>query len=347
MAAGDSFLGLRSFIKGKITPYELIDVDPLITDVKVDKTNLGQSKIEISFNSTSDLLRALGFNDEDAWFYGRINSQYNPYEFHTYDSIDDDFLQGYSTHFFNEENKELMKKISNLISKKTLDFSDDESIGNFFKMFHELFGREYNSIVNDLAYERNLSLNASATSAVNADLEGWMSSHDYKLNGNEDGIWITIADLLANFMKYNVPHLDIKSLLETMSEDEDISFNWSDDMYDYENDSYFDSYSFNRSVERELDNVISKIEDSDENHQTSMNDFLELVRRINEKYPINNIFELPKMKEIKFSVNGFDREKDKINVTLYKGRQTSSLSLSEENFYNLLYQPTLFDLEDM
>lgn len=155
MVAGDTFLGLRNFIKGKITPRQLIDVDPLITDVKVDKNNLAQRKIEISFDSTQDLLESLGFSNDDSWFYGRINSYQGPYEFFSSDSIDDDFQHGYSTNFFNDENKELMKEISNFISNGTLDFDEEESIQNFFKVFSDVFDRQYRNILDDLSYERN------------------------------------------------------------------------------------------------------------------------------------------------------------------------------------------------
>lgn len=347
MAAGDSFLGLRNFIKGKITPRQLIDVDPLITDVKVDKNNLAQSKIEISFDSTKDLLESLGFSSDDSWFYGRINSYHGPYEFHTWDSIDDDFKQGYSTHFFSDENKELMKKISNLFSNETLDFDEEESIINFFKLFSEVFEEQYRNIVNDLSYERNSAMNQSAQDAVNSDIDRWMSSHDYKLNGDEDGIWVTIADLISNFMRYNIPHEDIKSLLETISANDEPSFNWSEDYWGYENESYFDSDNFNNNVERELGKVIDELENSDAKYPAPMSDFLDLVRRINKKFPVNVIFQLPKMKEVKFSVKGFDREKNKINLVIYRNNQAKTLSLSEENFYHLLYQPTLFYLDEL
>lgn len=347
MVAGDTFLGLRNFIKGKITPRQLIDVDPLITDVKVDKNNLAQSKIEISFDSTQDLLESLGFSNDDSWFYGRINSYQGPYEFFSSDSIDDDFQHGYSTNFFNDENKELMKEISNFISNGTLDFDEEESIQNFFKVFSDVFDRQYRNILDDLSYERNSAMNQSAKDMINSDLDRWMSSHDYQFNGNEDGIWVTIADLISYFLRYNIPHEDIKSLLKTISEDDEPSFNWSDDYLEYENSSYFDSDNFNNAVKRELEKVIDELQNSDTKYPVPFSDFLDLVRRISKKFPDNVFFELPKMKEVKFSVKGFNREKNKINLLIYFNNKAKSLSLSEENFYHLLYQPTLFHLDEL
>ena len=49
--------------------------------------------------------------------------------------------------------------------------------------------------------------------------------------------------------------------------------------------------------------------------------------------------------EIKFNITGFDREELKVLVTIQNLKKGyNRLSLSEENFYNFLYQPQLFDL---
>jgi hypothetical protein len=37
----------------------------------------------------------------------------------------------------------------------------------------------------------------------------------------------------------------------------------------------------------------------------------------------------------------------KVVVYLQKGLKAKTLKLSEENFYNLLYQPTLFNLDEI
>jgi len=56
-------------------------------------------------------------------------------------------------------------------------------------------------------------------------------------------------------------------------------------------------------------------------------------------------FELPKDQAIKFKIKNFDKDNMKIMVLLNKQfKSEKTLSLTEEQFNNLLYQPELFDL---
>ena len=73
-----------------------------------------------------------------------------------------------------------------------------------------------------------------------------------------------------------------------------------------------------------------------------------MVDRIVKKYGSEKWHNLPKKpKEVRFKVTGFDKNPNKIEVKLQKGLKERSLKLSEENFYNLLYQPTLFNFDDI
>jgi hypothetical protein len=58
---------------------------------------------------------------------------------------------------------------------------------------------------------------------------------------------------------------------------------------------------------------------------------------------------LPKdpKKQTRFKIEGFDFPEMKVRVSLSKGLQQKTVSLSEDNFYNLLYQPTLFNLDEI
>lgn len=343
MAAGDTFLGLRNFVKGKINPRELTSLDKLISDVQVNKNNLAQSKILVDFDNEEDFLTSFGFSDDDAWFYNRINSPYYDYEFHISDSIADDFAQGYGTDFFSDENKNLMEKISNFISKEEVDFDEYESIGNFFKTLEDLYPREFSNIVSELTYYRNRSLNISAQESIENDLESWAKNNSYEINSHTTGIWITIADLLEKYVRYNVPHLDLEDLFKTIYEDKNESYNWSEDIYDYEREEYFEQENFNRDVERILEKIISNIEENFDNFSK----YLEMVNRIKSKFVINKTYPLPKDRTTTFFIKGFDKENNKINIRLVHKGESKVISLSEENFYHLLFQPTLFNLEDM
>jgi len=108
----------------------------------------------------------------------------------------------------------------------------------------------------------------------------------------------------------------------------------------------------NRSAGGELENILSKIEDTKESEGVNMKEFLDMVKRIREKFTVNTRYKLPKKNNVEFVVTGFDINTGKINVKIFllqgqRANKVKVISLSEENFYNLLYQPTLFDLEDM
>jgi hypothetical protein len=122
MAAYDTFRALRDFAKGKISKYELEDSDPSITDVRVDGSNLGQSKIELTFPGDDRILGMVGLSDDDIWFSKVVNSYYSDYEFMDWYSAKDDFLQGYSVYSeLDEENIGKLRTISNFIYHKKFD----------------------------------------------------------------------------------------------------------------------------------------------------------------------------------------------------------------------------------
>ena len=81
MAALDTFIALRNYVKGKISSYELEDADELFSEVREDRQNRGQSKISIEFDTEEEFLRHMGIGDDDNWFYRVVNSPYTNYEF--------------------------------------------------------------------------------------------------------------------------------------------------------------------------------------------------------------------------------------------------------------------------
>jgi hypothetical protein len=56
---------------------------------------------------------------------------------------------------------------------------------------------------------------------------------------------------------------------------------------------------------------------------------------------------MPKNKDVDFKIEGYEMNPTKIMVKLRKGMKMRGLKLTEENFYHLLYQPTLFNLEEI
>jgi hypothetical protein len=74
-----------------------------------------------------------------------------------------------------------------------------------------------------------------------------------------------------------------------------------------------------------------------------------MTARIEKKFKTGEWYFLPKdkTKQTRFKVEGFEFPNMKISVLLQKGLKQKIVSLSEQNFYNLLYQPSLFSLDEI
>jgi hypothetical protein len=146
--------------------------------------------------------------------------------------------------------------------------------------------------------------------------------------------------------RYNITKTDAITLFKTILEKEGLlgrMGGWYEDVYNYEGD--FDTASFNDEVERQLDSILEKMEDRDFGNLT---EYLDMVSRINKKFRIDKWYNLPKDKNIFFKIDNFDLKTMEIDILLQKtGKSIRKISVSEENFNNLLYQPELFDMDDL
>ena len=75
---------------------------------------------------------------------------------------------------------------------------------------------------------------------------------------------------------------------------------------------------------------------------------MDLVNKISKKYEFDKWYDVPKDNSLSFAIKQIDRDDMKILVVIDKkgegSRQVKTVKMSEENFYNFLYQPELFDL---
>jgi hypothetical protein len=118
---------------------------------------------------------------------------------------------------------------------------------------------------------------------------------------------------------------------------------WAENSYEFQDSDNFDSDSFNNYTEKQLESILEKIEESEELGGDAIKNFLDFRNRILSKFDLQKWYKLPKDKKVSFRVEGFDRENMKVIVRLeeqFKGYR--NVKLSEDNFYNLLYQPELF-----
>jgi len=344
----ETFAALRNYAKGKIDAHQLMDADKLFDSIKEDYRNPAESIIRIDFNNKEDLFRTLGLSDDDIYFYLSVTNPYEGYDFIDNYYAQEEFKDGYGFYnYLDEENINTLSQISRAILPKKVDFGDTEYLQELSSVLLQNFKRETEDIIDYYADEKNDQMNREAHKVVEKELQDYTDSLGFEVTNS--GLRISVGELINLYLMNNAIHVPLKKLLKNLFESDKQYFGWNDDIYEYANDNDFDSVGFNKYAGRILDNIIDRIVDAGEEEGVDINDFLAMTARIEKKFETGKYYFLPKdkTKETRFKVEGFEFPNMKISVGLQKGLTQKTVSLSEQNFYNLLYQPSLFSLDEI
>jgi len=346
MASYDTFMALKDYSRGKIQKWELVDSDPDIYHVGEDRSNRGQSTIKLGFNDDKFWGR-VGLNDDDVWFMNAINSPYSDYEFIDSYSIKEDFRNGYSIfHELNEDNIEKLKQISRYIFPIKFDLENDEFKSGLSEKLLSSFKNETQDILDDYQSEKNREMTQVAQESIEKELTNYFNDFGFTYVAGDE-FTTTVANLVMWYIKENMVHVPIAELLPKIFQTNKIDVGgWLDNSYEYQDSEKFDSDSFNNYVGRKLDDIIEKIEDGYDDN-ANIQEYIDMVDRLSRKFQLNKWFNLPKKREVRFAIENFEMNPNKVVVRLQKDLKQRTLKLSEENFYHLLYQPTLFNLEEI
>ena len=346
MASYDTFMTLKDYSRGKIQKWELVDSDPDIYHVGEDRSNRGQSTIKLGFNDDKFWGR-VGLNDDDVWFMNAINSPYSDYEFIDSYSIKEDFRNGYSIfHELNEDNIEKLQRISRYIFPKKFDLENDEFKSGLSEKLLSSFKNETQDILDDYQSEKNREMTQVAQESIEKELTNYFNDFGFTYVAGDE-FTTTVANLMMWYIKENMVHVPIAELLPKIFQTNKIDVGgWLDNSYEYQDSEKFDSDSFNNYVGRKLDDIIEKIEDGYDD-DANIQEYIDMVDRLSKKFQLNKWFNLPKKREVRFAIENFEMNPNKVVVRLQKDLKQRTLKLSEENFYHLLYQPTLFNLEEI
>ena len=346
MASYDTFMALKGYVKGNISRYELEDSDPDIYHVREDRSNLGQSVIKLGFNDDK-FWKNVGLHEDDVWFMKMINSHYSDYEFMDSYSVKEDFSNGYTIFYeLNEDNIEKLKRISRYIFPKKFDLENEEFRSKFAEKLLSSFKRETQDILDDYQSEKNREMSHVAQKSIQKELNDYFNEFGFTYIP-DDEFTTTVANLIMWYIRENAVHEPIEKLLPKIFSSSKMSIGgWQENSYEYQNSEEFDSVSFNNYVERKLDEIIERIEDGADS-DFDVKDYVAMVDRISKKIEVGKWHNLPKKKDVRFYIENFEMNPNKVVVKLSKALQQRELKLSEENFYHLLYQPTLFNLEEI
>ena len=344
----ETFRSLRNYAKRKITKDELLGSDKLFSYMREDRSTPGQSVIDVEFNSQQDFLETLGMRDDDVWFYQMVNSPYSEYEFMDHYSAVEDFMGGYGFYYtLDEENKELLSEISKAILPMKVNFEDDEYRKELSEKLMENFGKQIKYVIEDYVYERNHSYKTSLEREINKEMDEYFA--ELGVDAYSEGFRITVADLIALYIEEGELHISLKELLERIFSRKEAPGGWQEDYYAYEDPNDFDSLGFNRTANRFFSDILDTIQEEGEEEGASFKDFTDMTSRILKKFKQEEYYFLPKdpKRETRFKIEGFKFPEMKVGVTLSKGLKQKTILVSEQNFYNLLYQPSLFSLDEI
>lgn len=349
--ASDNFIdALKKFSRGQIDKYELQDMDDSIT--VFNGSPLGTSEVVVEFENDNELFKVIGLSEDDIWFEGMVNSTYNNWEFTEFRQTLDDFLEGYGIlSYFNQENNEKLKLISDLIlPEKEFNIDGEEFRVEFSRLLYDLFEGEIENIISEFTHYKDREMIESAQNTINSELDESLKRLGFEFYTKYYEISTTVTNLRVWAVRLGITDVpDAKTLItKIFEENEDRSLGgWSDMMYEFQDEQYFDDKNFNDYVERQLDTIIESLEEEMEEGGLTIGNFLNLKKRILDKFEMNKWYKLPKDPKITYQINGFDRDNMRIKVLIsHPTKGIKELNLTEENFYNFLYQLELFDRFD-
>lgn len=325
---------LRQYVDGKISKYELQEIDPIIKNVR-------ENELVLRFDKYYDFLeKYVNLSNDDAYFLSSVNN--DSLVFYEDWRAMDDFLDGLGLWFHLEgESAKKMEMIANHLVGP-VDLNDDAETSILARKLEELFPRETNIMVSDYAEEQNRSQLIDAEKNVLDKFDDELKRLGFSKNGDYDEILVEIPYLIMWASRYRLNDHTLKQIIKKIFEENEIEGgNWMDDLYEFGNDSDFDKESLQSNLNYQLDNILEKLEEEDDNAKGfSMKEFVDFVKRISSKFKSKTWYDLPKDKSIKFRLNGFNRDSGKIKIQVSdKFPGIKNLEFSEDNFNKFLYQP--------
>lgn len=348
------FQTIRKFLKGQLDFDALYESSDLIESIH-KKHPRNETELVIEFKSSDDLLELIGLSDDDIHFEGMINSTYSDSEFYSWDSSDEDFKEGYIPyHAYDETNLERLKGMCKYLVEGEFDIHNNEYAKKLNSVLMSLFEKQTQNIIDDYTSYRNSEMRESAQKHVEEELEEFFKPLNFEIWNKWDSIVISVGELYTWYATLGSLNSDLPEILEkifkTQRKRNSIG-GWWDMMYEFGGDEYFDSISFNRDVDRYLDRIEEQMEESYEEFGGDFQEYMKMVQRITNKFTLGTWYKIPKSNGT-FKILGFDIETGYISVYFnYIDRDNNVKSVkhlfSEENFNNLLYQPSLFDFDEL
>lgn len=342
LGINNTYNALISISEGnEIDKYNLGNIDDLIVDIKFNANNPGKSMIVLQFDDIDDYVSLFYEDDQHTWFIKSMYSHYDSFEFNDYYSAENDWDEGYLLRDFSDENVNKLKEILTLISPGIKNLSDDGDYSEASKLLSNMFDRNVSNIVSVWSDEMNECKTRQSKKEIEDDLCDPFANYGIISRGCFDKYVTTVSLLLNLYRKYKTKNEDLRGILKKVG----LELNVTEfGEYAYEVDCYdFDNESFQKTVTRELDSILTELED--DARFPELEKYREVVSTVLSKYDLNRIYELPSDKNKRFRITSIDPKTKKIFLDYGKdrGTPTEKRSYDLEGFNNFLNTPELFE----
>jgi hypothetical protein len=245
--SGELFQNLRKYVRGTIDKYELERSDSSIDRV-IENPTKGMTQIVFEFKDEDEFFGSLDLSDDDAWFAKVVDSPYSDgYSFREDYQTREDFKEGYSVFYeFNEENKEKLLSILAILDPtfNYENFPSEETNKRAASVISKYFETETENIVDDWTTEMNRGANKSASQYINNEINRVLNENGFQLYSRYNSVKIDVGHLIMLYVKTGKAWLSFKKLFKEVYRDLKNIGGWSEDTYQYENESDFDKDSF-------------------------------------------------------------------------------------------------------
>lgn len=349
------FKALRLYTRGKLNKDSLERYDNHIYRIS-RASNPAQSEITFDFDDDEKLFELLGLDDDDGWFARLVISSQGDIDIESYESIWDDFIQGYGSVFynFNEENMKKLQEISVMIIGKKIGISSESDNSLLAKTLNELFSREADNIVSNYHTYLNEEIRITAKESITEEINSFLNGIGFELYRNFDIVKTTPANLIMWYLQLNATDLDFEDLftkicesVKTNNRGRERLGGWNENQYEFRDSDNFDDVAFNRGIENQLDRILEKLEEDEDTLRVS-----QIYRQIFDMgYDIERWESLPKDKNYHFRIEEVDKDTLKIFVKLSQSpydwhAKVILRKVDIEGFKLLLNHPELFRLEE-
>jgi hypothetical protein len=329
------YMQLNMFQKKLLEPNEISD--PIIKNVRKN----GIVEISFDLNEYFDILQVPEYEkDVLNYLFGHYYN-YGGYELRDWYSSKEDWKEGIIIGYFNDENNELLSKLIRIFSPQFTNKSEINA--EISKILYDNFDRDCDSIIDEYHSKINEAVEEIIKKEAKEDLCDVFFNYKLYEASCFTRYFTTVPDLIRLYEKYDSKSKNLSGLLKTIvTNDMDFSdLNYSY-WYEFNWEKYFDYEGFNSSVERYLENMLEKLEDSEI--------FIDLdeFKRISEKlknFEFDVWLSLPKSPTKKFKLKGVDPKTNKIILSYKKSNHTEikEKKIDYQDFMSFLYNYELFN----